>query len=157
MLLENVTSTAPGEKLDEKLASLTFTPEERDREYLRRVVYDDVLILVQTTLVPPPSSDESAWWDDLGKHYCTCTGLCTLANPSLQTIRTESLYLSPDEMAHSHEARTRSSPRVNPPFRPRLRHRKKNSITHSPCKHQSHQHSPRPQRTADRHRHPLRE
>ncbi|KAI0722816.1 inositol polyphosphate phosphatase [Earliella scabrosa] len=45
LLLENVTSTAPGEKLDEKLASLTFTPEEHD--------------------LPPPSSDESAWWDDL--------------------------------------------------------------------------------------------
>ena len=31
LLLENVTSTAPGEKLDEKLASLTFVPEEHDR------------------------------------------------------------------------------------------------------------------------------
>ncbi|KAI0750962.1 inositol polyphosphate phosphatase [Daedaleopsis nitida] len=45
MLLENVTSTAPGEKLDEKLASLAFSSEEQD--------------------LPPPSSDESAWWDDL--------------------------------------------------------------------------------------------
>ena len=33
LLLENVTSTAPGEKLDEKLASLTFTTEEREREF----------------------------------------------------------------------------------------------------------------------------
>ena len=32
LLLENVTSTAPGEKLDEKLASLAFDPEEHDRE-----------------------------------------------------------------------------------------------------------------------------
>ncbi len=31
LLLENVTSTAPGEKLDEKLANLTFTSEEHDR------------------------------------------------------------------------------------------------------------------------------
>ncbi|RPD80946.1 inositol polyphosphate phosphatase [Lentinus tigrinus ALCF2SS1-7] len=44
LLLENVTSTAPGEKLDEKLANLTFTPKEHD--------------------LPPPSSDEAAWWDD---------------------------------------------------------------------------------------------
>ena len=30
LLLENVTTTAPGEKLDEKLAALTFIPEEHD-------------------------------------------------------------------------------------------------------------------------------
>ncbi len=30
LLLENVTTTAPGEKLDEKLASLAFSSEERD-------------------------------------------------------------------------------------------------------------------------------
>ncbi|KAH9850742.1 DNase I-like protein [Lenzites betulinus] len=45
LLLESVTSTAPGEKLDEKLAALTFTTEEPE--------------------LPPPSSDEGAWWDDL--------------------------------------------------------------------------------------------
>ncbi|OSD04401.1 DNase I-like protein [Trametes coccinea BRFM310] len=44
LLLESVTSTAPGEKLDEKLASLTFTQEEPD--------------------LPPPSSEDYAWWDD---------------------------------------------------------------------------------------------
>ncbi|KAI0335627.1 inositol polyphosphate phosphatase [Cubamyces sp. BRFM 1775] len=44
LLLENVTSTAPGEKLDEKLAGLAFTPEESE--------------------LPPPSSDDFAWWDD---------------------------------------------------------------------------------------------
>ena len=33
LLLENVTSTAPGEKLDEKLAGLAFTPEETERTY----------------------------------------------------------------------------------------------------------------------------
>ncbi|KZT29277.1 DNase I-like protein [Neolentinus lepideus HHB14362 ss-1] len=43
MLLESVTSTAPGEKLDEKLASLTFHLDNMD--------------------LPPPSSDETAWWD----------------------------------------------------------------------------------------------
>ena len=30
LLLENVTTTAPGEKLDEKLAALTFISEEHD-------------------------------------------------------------------------------------------------------------------------------
>ncbi|KAI0832585.1 DNase I-like protein [Trametes gibbosa] len=45
LLLESVTSTAPGEKLDEKLAGLTFTTEEPE--------------------LPPPSSDDGAWWDDL--------------------------------------------------------------------------------------------
>ncbi|KAI0089103.1 inositol polyphosphate phosphatase [Irpex rosettiformis] len=46
LLLENVTSTAPGEKLDEKLASLTFTTNGPD--------------------LPPPSSEISAWWDGPG-------------------------------------------------------------------------------------------
>lgn len=44
-LFDNVTSTAPGEKLDEKLASLAFSNDSPD--------------------LPPPSSDDSAWWDDL--------------------------------------------------------------------------------------------
>ena len=35
LLLENVTSTAPGEKLDEKLASLAFNTLERDRELFK--------------------------------------------------------------------------------------------------------------------------
>ncbi|KAI9000860.1 DNase I-like protein [Trametes punicea] len=43
LLLESVTSTAPGEKLDEKLAGLAFTPEEPE--------------------LPLPSSEDSAWWD----------------------------------------------------------------------------------------------
>ncbi|KAI0082404.1 inositol polyphosphate phosphatase [Panus rudis PR-1116 ss-1] len=43
MLFDNVTSTAPGEKLDEKLASLTFSNDLID--------------------LPKPSSEESAWWD----------------------------------------------------------------------------------------------
>ncbi|EPQ59096.1 DNase I-like protein [Gloeophyllum trabeum ATCC 11539] len=43
MLLDSVTSTAPGEKLDEKLASLTFHQDDTD--------------------LPPPSSDDAAWWD----------------------------------------------------------------------------------------------
>ncbi|CAL1701192.1 unnamed protein product [Somion occarium] len=43
MLFDNVTSTGPGEKLDEKLASLTFSSGSKD--------------------LPPPSSDDAAWWD----------------------------------------------------------------------------------------------
>ncbi|KDQ64344.1 hypothetical protein JAAARDRAFT_27972 [Jaapia argillacea MUCL 33604] len=46
LLMENVRSTAPGEKLDEKLAALTFHSGQAD--------------------LPPPSSDESAWWDGPG-------------------------------------------------------------------------------------------
>jgi hypothetical protein len=43
LLLENIVSTGPGEKLDEKLAALVL-PVERIE-------------------LPPPSSDETAWWD----------------------------------------------------------------------------------------------
>lgn len=35
LLLESVTSTAPGEKLDEKLAGLTFSQEEPDRVFFK--------------------------------------------------------------------------------------------------------------------------
>ncbi|KAI0265790.1 SacI homology domain-containing protein [Gloeopeniophorella convolvens] len=42
LLAENVTSTAPGETLDEKLAALTFH---------------------HTSDLPPPSSETEAWWD----------------------------------------------------------------------------------------------
>lgn len=40
MLLESVTSTSPGEKLDEKLANLTFSPEEHDRESSHPWLFD---------------------------------------------------------------------------------------------------------------------
>ncbi|TDL29681.1 DNase I-like protein, partial [Rickenella mellea] len=43
-LFDSVTSTAPGQKLDEKLAAMAFTEGPDD--------------------LPPPSSDEQAWWDD---------------------------------------------------------------------------------------------
>ncbi|KAF7964976.1 hypothetical protein HWV62_1280, partial [Athelia sp. TMB] len=43
MLLESVTSTAPGERLDEKLAALALPADFVE--------------------LPPPSSDETAWWD----------------------------------------------------------------------------------------------
>ncbi|RDB20113.1 Inositol-1,4,5-trisphosphate 5-phosphatase 1 [Hypsizygus marmoreus] len=43
LLLESIVTTAPGEKLDEKLAALVFHAD--------------------FTELPPPSSDEVAWWD----------------------------------------------------------------------------------------------
>lgn len=46
LLLENVTSTSNGEKLDEKLAALTLHPSVND--------------------LPPPSSEDGAWWDRPG-------------------------------------------------------------------------------------------
>ncbi|GBE79963.1 Inositol-1,4,5-trisphosphate 5-phosphatase 1 [Sparassis crispa] len=44
LLFESVTSTAPGEKLDEKLAKMTL-PSDASR-------------------LPPPSSDDAVWWND---------------------------------------------------------------------------------------------
>jgi len=43
LLLDNVTSTSNGEKLDEKLAALALRPSAND--------------------LPPPSSEDNAWWD----------------------------------------------------------------------------------------------
>lgn len=48
LLLDSVTATQPGEKLDEKLATMTFESLSTED--------DDTL--------PPPSSEETAWWDD---------------------------------------------------------------------------------------------
>ena len=65
LLLENVTSTAPGEKLDEKLASLTFTTGDPDctsssaKHWL-------CLTRCYLSIVPPPSSETEAWWDGPG-------------------------------------------------------------------------------------------
>lgn len=63
LLLESVISTAPGEKLDEKLAALTLPVDLIERKPLV-----DFWHTVLTSLeVPPPSSDEAAWWDGPGK------------------------------------------------------------------------------------------
>lgn len=64
LLLENVTTTAPGEKLDEKLASLAFTSDEQDRTC---VVLRNPVLFTNCSAVPPPSSDDHAWWDDPGE------------------------------------------------------------------------------------------
>lgn len=70
LLLENVTSTSNGEKLDEKLAALTLHPSIDDREY-----FDSTLEFFDLTQrpVPPPSSEDNAWWDHPGTyHHISC-------------------------------------------------------------------------------------
>jgi hypothetical protein len=65
MLADNVVVTAPGEKLDEKLARLTFPIEASDDRACfatRPVQY------LTRCLVPPPSSEENAWWNKPGGH-----------------------------------------------------------------------------------------
>ncbi|EMD40920.1 hypothetical protein CERSUDRAFT_111503 [Gelatoporia subvermispora B] len=59
LLLESVTSTAPGERLDEKLASMAFPSEVPD--------------------LPPPSSDDSAWWESTD-HPISALDALTLQN-----------------------------------------------------------------------------
>ena len=59
-----MTTSAPGEKLDEKLAQLTFTDMNDDRELRLVDTFNGADV---APLVPPPSSDDAAWWDDPGK------------------------------------------------------------------------------------------
>lgn len=67
LLLENVTSTSNGEKLDEKLAALTLHPSTVDD----RGYFDFVLEFCDLTQcpVPPPSSEDNAWWDRPGAYH----------------------------------------------------------------------------------------
>lgn len=67
LLLENTLSATPGEKLDEKLASLVL-PDD----------YSECLCFISLDLreahilpVPPPSTDDDAWWNRPGKHVAT--------------------------------------------------------------------------------------
>ena len=54
LLLENVTSTAPGEKLDEKLAALTFSSDDRDRKSrLNSFVDAEVFTILQCLHLAP--------------------------------------------------------------------------------------------------------
>lgn len=64
LLLDNVTSTAPGERLEEKLASLAFHHDIAECTSLWKIPHIDILI---SPPVPPPSSDEAAWWDGPGE------------------------------------------------------------------------------------------
>lgn len=73
LLLENVTSTSNGEKLDEKLAALTLHPTIDDREYFGSAL--EFFGLTQCP-VPPPSSEDNAWWDRPGTyHHTSCRGI----------------------------------------------------------------------------------
>ena len=91
LLLENVTSTSNGEKLDEKLAALTLHPSIDDREY-----FDSTLEFFDLTQrpVPPPSSEDNAWWDHPGTyHHISCrafffllTGLPSTPEISIQQV-----------------------------------------------------------------------
>lgn len=65
LLLESVVSTAPGEKLDEKLAAMTLPTD-----FVERTPFSHLYIpakgLTFKLTVPPPSTDEQAWWDGTG-------------------------------------------------------------------------------------------
>jgi hypothetical protein len=64
LLLENVTSTSSGEKLDDMLAALAFHPSANDCG-----CFDSGLGFYNLIhcAVPPPSSEDSAWWDGQGE------------------------------------------------------------------------------------------
>jgi len=58
-------AAAPGERLDDKIASLTLPNQTADCTAHR---YFSVLqFYITILLVPPPSTDESAWWEKLGE------------------------------------------------------------------------------------------
>lgn len=64
LLLENIISTAPGEKLDEKLAALVIPVNHA--ECLLFLLFKHGTVHILVNLVPSPSSDEIAWWDGPG-------------------------------------------------------------------------------------------
>ena len=64
LLLENITSKAPGEKLDEKLAALVTPFNHTECSLFQLVKHGTVHVVFH--LVPYPSSDETAWWDAPG-------------------------------------------------------------------------------------------
>ena len=67
LLLESVTSTAPGERLDEKLAALTFPVDVDERRSFMQGTRS--FARSEKALVPPPSSDHEAWWGSPGMAY----------------------------------------------------------------------------------------
>jgi len=75
LLLENVTSTSAGEKLDEKLAALTLHPSTNDCASFESILgfYDLI-----NYPVPPPSTEDNAWWDRPGPCYYSCQSISHL-------------------------------------------------------------------------------
>lgn len=66
LLLDSVTSTAPGETLDEKLASLALPTDYGECQFkLNAPTFPSDLSPLYS--VPPPSTDELAWWDGPGQ------------------------------------------------------------------------------------------
>jgi hypothetical protein len=59
-LLESLTATAPGEKLDDKLAGLAVNDGCKPFHVLFTCLA--VFTPTRNLTVPPPSSDETAWW-----------------------------------------------------------------------------------------------
>ncbi|KAH9844079.1 DNase I-like protein [Rhodofomes roseus] len=72
LLLESVTASGPGEKLDEKLAEMTFG--------------DD------TDKLPAPSTDDAAWWDD-PEHP---NGIFVPTSPQRSSRKSTNPFDSPD-------------------------------------------------------------
>lgn len=68
LLLENIVSTQPGEKLDEKLASIAL-PDTVGECRFSCVAKTALCSLRRHQSVPPPSTDEKAWWDTPGKFF----------------------------------------------------------------------------------------
>lgn len=62
LLLDNVSSTAPGQTLDEKLASLALHLDVNGNEQRMRT-FHLLSIISELSLVPPPSTDDFAWWE----------------------------------------------------------------------------------------------
>lgn len=62
-LIQGVTATAPGETLDEKLATLTMTATgDSDCAWLSSIS-SNTLTSATAMLLPPPSSETEAWWE----------------------------------------------------------------------------------------------
>lgn len=79
LLLENVTSTSAGEKLDEKLAALTLHPSANDCACSISVLEFRNLMDYP---VPPPSSEDHAWWDHPGTYHYSSLAYQHPTNPS---------------------------------------------------------------------------
>ena len=85
LLLDSVKATAPGEKLDEKLASMSLVNDSEDRKapfppppFFCKIQDEDGANYIFIDLVPPPSSEEHSWWIDSGKRdgpllFITCS------------------------------------------------------------------------------------
>lgn len=130
LLLENITSTAPGEKLDEKLAGLFLPADYAECGFILFLYLQSITYAI---LVPPPSSDDAAWWDGPGKHVTLYVQRLT---ENMCKIIPEVSYLYPSSKILAATKETPSIPPVIRPFHRLPLHPMKNS-THMPshCRH----------------------